>query len=93
MPSKKLNDCFQHDKNHLTHFEAIDILKTNLSPNGTNETIEFQDATRRVLAETIHAPRPIPAHRNAAVDGYAYRDEDYAPTSPTISRTDDSIRM
>ena len=83
MSSKKINDCFQHDKDRLTHFEAIEILKTNLPPTGTNETIDLHDAARRVLAKTISAPRPIPAHRNAAVDGYAYQDEDYDPTTPT----------
>ena len=29
-------------------------------------------ASDRVLAETVCAPRPVPGHANAAVDGYTF---------------------
>ena len=83
MPTKDINDCFQHDKDRLTHFEAIEILKSNITPLKRAESVHLRKATGRVLTATITAPRPIPAHRNAAVDGYAYNDADYNPEQST----------
>ena len=37
-----------------------------------SRTISLADAAGRFLAESVVAPRPIPAHDNAAVDGYAF---------------------
>ena len=78
MAPKQIDDCFLHDKDRLTHAEALGILKQNISPLSILEVIKLDDATNRVLAKNITAPRPIPAHRNAAVDGYAFAYEDYS---------------
>ena len=40
------------------------------------ERVPLAQADGRVLAQDVRAPRPIPAHRNAAVDGYAFRFEE-----------------
>ena len=36
------------------------------------EQVQAADAAGRFLAKDIVSPRPIPAHDNAAVDGYAF---------------------
>lgn len=83
MAPKQIDDCFLHDKDRLTHKEALNILKTNLSPLYTTDTININEADNRVLAEDIKAPRPIPAHRNAAVDGYAFAYDEYSKNQGT----------
>lgn len=83
MAPKQIDDCFLHDKDRLTHKEALNILKTNLSPLHATDTININEADNRVLAEDIKAPRPIPAHRNAAVDGYAFAYDEYSKNQGT----------
>lgn len=83
MAQKQIDDCFLHDKDRLTHKEALNILKTNLSPLHATDTIKINEADNRVLAEDIKAPRPIPAHRNAAVDGYAFAYDEYSKDTGT----------
>jgi molybdopterin molybdotransferase len=78
MARKQIDDCFLHDKDRLTHAEALEILKQNISPLNLSESINLEDATGRILAKNITAPRAIPAHRNAAVDGYAFDFNDYS---------------
>ncbi len=77
MTPKLLNDCFLHDKDRLTHNEAIAILKERVSPVVTTIDIPLENAGNRIAAETIRAVRPIPAHSNAAVDGYAFSSDYY----------------
>jgi molybdopterin molybdotransferase len=77
MTRKLLDDCFLHDKDRLSHAEALDILTSRLVPVVGTERVPLADAAGRVLAETIVAPRNIPAHTNAAVDGYAFAYEHY----------------
>ncbi len=72
MTRKLLDDCFLHDKDRLTHAEALGILTSRLTPVVGTERVPLLEAAGRVLAETIIAPRNIPAHTNAAVDGYAF---------------------
>jgi molybdopterin molybdotransferase len=72
MTSKLLDDCFLHDKDRLTHAEALAILTSRLGPVVGTERVSLAEAAGRILAETIIAPRNIPAHTNAAVDGYAF---------------------
>ncbi|NRG18343.1 molybdopterin molybdotransferase MoeA [Rhizobiales bacterium] len=77
-PSKRLlNDCFLHDKDRLKHADALAILKERVSRIVTEETVPLEAAHGRILAEEIHAPRNIPAHDNAAVDGYAFASRDF----------------
>ncbi|MGI9482650.1 MAG: molybdopterin molybdotransferase MoeA [Hyphomicrobiales bacterium] len=66
-----LDDCFLHDKDRLRHDEVLALLKERLSPVANVEKVPLGDASERVLAEDVTAPRPVPAHTNAAVDGYA----------------------
>jgi molybdopterin molybdotransferase len=77
MTRKLLDDCFLHDKDRLTHDEALSILTSRVRPVAGTERVPLTEAAGRILAETIIAPRNIPAHTNAAVDGYAFAHAQY----------------
>jgi molybdopterin molybdotransferase len=77
MTTKLANDCFILDKDRLPHDEALAILKTRVHPVMSTEQVALEDAAGRFLAEDIISPRPIPAHDNAAVDGYAFAHSAY----------------
>lgn len=72
MTAKLIDDCFVLDKDRLPHHEALAILKSRVRPVVEAEEVPLAGAAGRFLAEPIVAPRPIPAHDNAAVDGYAF---------------------
>jgi molybdopterin molybdotransferase len=75
--SKLLDDCFLHDKARLRHGEALAILKSRIRPVVATETVKLADATGRILSAPATAVRPVPAHTNAAVDGYSFAAADY----------------
>jgi molybdopterin molybdotransferase len=77
MTAKLNDDCFVLDKDRLPHEEAIAILKSRVRPVVPIEQVPLANASGRFLAEPITAPRNIPAHDNAAVDGYALAYGDY----------------
>lgn len=81
-----LDDCFLHDKDRLTHAEALAILTARLAPAVETESVPLAEAGGRILAETIVAPRNIPAHTNAAVDGYAFAHAEYDASAGTTLR-------
>ncbi len=72
MTAKLIDDCFVLDKDRLPHGEAIAILKSRVRPVVGVEQVTLAKAAARCLAEDIISPRAIPAHDNAAVDGYAF---------------------
>ncbi len=72
-------DCFAHDGEMMTHAEALALLKARLQPVTATQTVPLAQAHGRYLAESITAPRPVPAHTNAAMDGYAFAFADYDP--------------
>jgi molybdopterin molybdotransferase len=72
MTAKLIDDCFVLDKDRLPHDEAVAILKARVRPVVGVERVKLARAAGRFLAEDIVSPRPIPAHDNAAVDGYAF---------------------
>lgn len=72
MTAKLIDDCFILDKDRLPHHEALAILKSRVRPVVGIEQVLLCEATGRFLAKAIVALRPIPAHDNAAVDGYAF---------------------
>ena len=77
MTRKLLDDCFLHDKDRLTHEQAIDLLRSRIAPISGHEKVPLKDAVGRALATPITAENPIPGHDNAAVDGYVFAHEDY----------------
>jgi molybdopterin molybdotransferase len=75
------DDCFAHDGRRLRHDEALAILKGRVRPMVGVERLGLAQAAGRILAAAAHAPRPVPAHDNAAVDGYAFAAADYDATA------------
>ncbi len=80
MTRKLRDDCFLHDSERLTHAEAIAILREGLVTVVDAEPVPVDEAPMRILAEDVIAPQNIPAHDNAAVDGYAFAFPDYDAT-------------
>ncbi len=72
MNGKLIDDCFLHDGQRMLHSEALALLARRLSPVCGREMVALGGANGRVLAEAIDAGIPVPAHTNAAVDGYAF---------------------
>ncbi|MXN67402.1 molybdopterin molybdenumtransferase MoeA [Stappia sp. GBMRC 2046] len=84
-----IDDCFLHDKDRLKHADALAILKERVSRVVSGEAVPLEAAHGRLLAEDIHAPRNVPAHDNAAVDGYAFASRDFEATGgffPVVAR-------
>ena len=75
-PNKLLDDCFAHDKKRLRHAEALAILKERVRPVVGVELVALAEAAGRILATAAVAPRPVPAHTNAAVDGFSFAASD-----------------
>ena len=72
MSAKLIDDCFFQDKDRLQHREALAILKSRVRPVVDAEEVSLKEAAGRYLATPVVAPRPMPAHDNSAVDGYAF---------------------
>ena len=73
MTMKLADDCFFHDKDRMPHDEALAILKSRVRPVVDVEERRSDMRLRAaILPKPVVAPRPIPAHDNAAVDGYAF---------------------
>jgi molybdopterin molybdotransferase len=79
MTAKLLDDCFVLDKDRLPHRDAVAILKARVRPVVGVEDVALRAASGRYLAAPIRSPRAIPAHDNAAVDGYVFAHGDYDP--------------
>ena len=77
MTLKLADDCFFNDKDRLPHVEALAILKSRVRSVVATEQVPLDGAAGRYLADAIVAPRPIPAHDNAAVDGYSFAHVSY----------------
>ena len=54
------------------------LIQQHLVPLQESETVALRDALHRVLAIDIISPIHVPAHDNAAMDGYALRSVDLA---------------
>lgn len=74
---KLLDDCFLHDSERLRHAAALDILRTRVQPVTGLESVPLWAAAGRILGEPVAAGHPVPAHTNAAVDGYAFASAGY----------------
>jgi molybdopterin molybdotransferase len=77
MQNKLLDDCFAHDTKRLRHDAALAILKERVRPVVGVELVPLTQAAGRILATPAVAPRPVPAHTNAAVDGFSFAATDY----------------
>jgi molybdopterin molybdotransferase len=77
MTRKLLDDCFLHDKDRLRHAEAVTLLASRVTTVAGVEPVALIEGAGRILAETATARLPVPAHTNAAVDGYSFASGDY----------------
>jgi molybdopterin molybdotransferase len=77
MTKKLIDDCFQHARDRLSHAEALAILHERVTPVTARERVGLSAAAGRILATSVSAPGPVPAHTNAAVDGFAFAAQDY----------------
>ncbi len=77
MTGKLLDDCFAHDNRRLLHAEALAILEQRIKPIAGIERVPVPEAAGRIVAQAVAAARPVPAHTNSAVDGYAFAHADY----------------
>ena len=67
-----------HDGYGLPVATVQSIIQQHLTPLQETETVALKDALDRILASDIISPIHVPAHDNAAMDGYALRSADLA---------------
>jgi len=75
-------DC-GHDSPSLTLAEAMARIMAELKPITGHQCLALRSALDHVLAEPITANAPVPAHDNAAMDGYAIASG--SPKAATLS--------
>lgn len=61
----------------MLHAQALAVLRNRVQPLDGMEMVPLADLCGRVLAAPVVAARAVPAHTNAAVDGYGFRYADY----------------
>ena len=85
MPQQRfVDDCFRPGQTLLSHAEAVTQLRSRVQPVTGTEIVALEAASGRILAESIVAQFPVPAHTNAAVDGYAFAAHDLNGLSEAI---------
>ncbi|WP_287958285.1 gephyrin-like molybdotransferase Glp [Filomicrobium sp.] len=77
MSQRPIDDCFRPLEPRMKHDKAIALLKERIVPVVDTEEVNLTTAGGRVLARNAVASFEIPAHTNAAVDGYAFAFSDY----------------
>ena len=80
------DDCFVHDRDRMRHQEVLDLIRERLTVVASTGTVKLSEAGGRILATDVRAPRPVPAHDNAAVDGYAFASAAGGVTLPVSLR-------
>ena len=86
MEKAALNDCFLHDKDRLTHHQALQILADVLPTVTEAELVPLNAGSGRILAQDVTAPHAVPLHTNSAVDGYAFRHEELQADELSVSQ-------
>lgn len=74
------DDCFAANPARMPFDESLERARMLADAIGVVtpvQTLPIADACGHVLARPVTAPRDIPAHDNAAVDGYAFAFSDY----------------
>jgi molybdopterin molybdotransferase len=77
------DDCFAFGGELMRADEALAILAARVSCVAGIEEAALRLARGRILAEDVDAPRDVPPHDNAAVDGYAVAFADLAADGAT----------
>ena len=77
------DDCFAFGGALMRADEALRVLAERVTPQAGIETAPLRALRGRILADDIVAPRAVPPHDNAAVDGYAVHHADLDPAGET----------
>lgn len=77
------DDCFAFGGALMRADEALRVLAERIVPLAGVERAGLRALRGRILAEDIVAPRSVPPHDNAAVDGYAVHHADLDPAGET----------
>ncbi len=80
------DDCFAFGGALMRADEALRVLAARIVPLAGPETAPLRALRGRILAEDIVAPRAVPPHDNAAVDGYAVHHADLDPADETTMK-------
>jgi molybdopterin molybdotransferase len=75
-----------YDPDALPVADAQKVIRAYVSPIATTERVAVRTALGRVLAREVVSPFDVPAHDNAAMDGWAVRHADLAPAGNTRLR-------
>lgn len=77
------DDCFAFGGELMRTAEALRILTERAVTVVAPEPVPLAEAYGRILARDLIAPRDVPPHDNAAVDGYAVYFDDLEADGPT----------
>jgi molybdopterin molybdotransferase len=77
------DDCFAFGGPLLTVEQAQALILERVAPLPGAEAVPLRGALGRVLAGPLVAETPLPPFFNSAVDGYAFRHADLAPSGET----------
>jgi len=68
--------CDDYDPNSLSIGEASQRILDAMTPHPGVEWLSLRSSLGRILATDLVSPHDVPAHRNSAMDGYAFRLQD-----------------
>lgn len=84
-PRPLRSDCFANDDDIINADEALNRISKSAVMVVGSENCPLSDGLGRILASDIHSSLDLPPLDNSAVDGYAFRYQDYA-RNPKASR-------
>ena len=76
--------CSQEPNAMLSIEEALQRIKSTLSPVQGSELVSLKHALGRIIAEPIYSSINSPHERNSAMDGYAFSSADIHPEQPFV---------
>ena len=72
MTRKLIDDCFVNDAGRMRHTDAVALMRSRVAPVAEIVRVPLAEACGRTLAKSVIAGIAVPAHTNAAVDGYSF---------------------
>ena len=85
------DDCFAFNGPLLPIEDAAKLMAAQVPPVKETEIVKLKDALGRVATEDVKARIALPSFDNSAVDGYAVRHGDIAPSGDTQFRIVEEI--
>ena len=83
---RELSCADDYDPDSMPVDRARALIREFLQPVTATERVHIRAALDRVLAADIASPLDVPGHDNSAMDGWAVRYADLAPSGPTTLR-------